>query len=237
MQEPAKRFRHIMTTSTATQIAAQQEINYEAFTVISFQENKSGTKDATPRIQSLKRDWDEEVFSIDDLVTNGTKMIGNITGFEYLEGKIYVQHTWSGIGMNLGSLQKVQQDYDTYRDRYLVRFGNYLLKRYGVMVHSSDGKNQPVYQREVSHADLENWKHEDEFNSHELYPSRYQIGQYVWFRLWSADIAATVLCVHFYEGKIKYDLELIGTDGDKTRIYNVDSCYVKDKIPELAGKK
>lgn len=236
MQEPAQRFRHIMTSSTQS-VIQQQEIEREAFSVISFQDNKSGTRDASLRPLSVRRQWDGEVFSIGDRVTNGTKMVGNITGFEFLEGKIYVQHTWSGIGMNLGSLKKVPNESDTYRDAYLIRFGNFLFKRYDVKVHSSDGKNQPIYQREVSHADLENWKHESEYNNHELYPSRYQIGQYVWFRLWSADIAATVLCVHFYEGKVKYDLELLGTDGDKTRIYNVDSAYVQDKIPELADKK
>lgn len=234
MQGLAKQSGHIMTTSTPATV--QQEINYEAFSVVSFQDNKSGTKDASLRPLSVKREWDEEIFSIGDRVTNGTKMVGDITGFEFLEGKIFVNHTWSGVGMNLGSLQKVKAESSTYRDSYLCRFGNFLFKRYGVMVHSSDGKNQPIYQREVSHADLENWKSESEFNNHELYPSRYEIGQYVWFRLWSADIAATILCVHFYEGKVKYDLELLGKDGDKTRIYNVDSCYVQDKIAEKADK-
>lgn len=40
----------------------------------------------------------------------------------------------------------------------LVSFGNYLLSNYGVQVHSTDGKNTPLYQRQVSDADLSNWK-------------------------------------------------------------------------------
>lgn len=129
-----------------------------------------------------------------------------------------------------------------FTEAHLISFGNYLLSTYGVQVHSSDGKNIPIYQREVSHADMENWKYENstqpaQDKEHSIFPSRYGIGEFVWFRLWSADIAAMILCVHFYEGKVKYDLELLADDGDKTRIYNVDSVYVVDKIPEGTGRK
>lgn len=36
-----------------------------------------------------------------------------------------------------------------------------------------------------------------------------------------------VIAVHFYEGKVKYDLSVTISKGESTRIYNVDSCYVK----------
>jgi hypothetical protein len=42
-----------------------------------------------------------------------------------------------------------------------------------------------------------------------------------------APMTATVVAVHFYEGKIKYDLNLWIGDYS-TRIYNIDSCYVKN---------
>lgn len=32
--------------------------------------------------------------------------------------------------------------------------------------------------------------------------------------------------VHFYGGKVKYDIELQGNEGSTTRIYNVDSAFV-----------
>lgn len=136
-----------------------------------------------------------------------------------------------------GSAKRSRHIMHDYTRNYLAEFGNFLFHRHNVQVYSSDGTNQPIYERKVSHADIENWIAHDELNISSLYPSRYEIGQSVWFRLWSADIVAVVLCVHFYEGKVKYDLELLADDGDKTRIYNVDSVYVVDKIPEGTGRK
>jgi len=40
-------------------------------------------------------------------------------------------------------------------------------------------------------------------------------------------IPCKVLAVHFYPGKVKYDLELLFSDNRTTRIYNVDSIVVK----------
>lgn len=114
-----------------------------------------------------------------------------------------------------------------FTEAQLVSFGNYLLFTYGVQVHSTDGKNIPVYQREVSHADFENWK------ENQISPGGpISLGQPVWFRLWSADIIGEVLSIHFHEGKTKYDLKLIGNNGETTRIYNVDSAYVVDRITD-----
>jgi hypothetical protein len=56
------------------------------------------------------------------------------------------------------------------------------------------------------------------------------LGQPVWFRLWSTDVIGEVLSIHHHEGKVKYDLKLIGNNGDTTRIYNVDSAYVVSRI-------
>lgn len=114
----------------------------------------------------------------------------------------------------------------------LSKFGNFLFKSHNVKVFTSDGR-QTEHLREISHADIENWKTEDDLNDHTLYPSRYAIDQFVWLRLWGSDIAAQIHGVHFYAGKVKYDLKLIGGDGDTTRVYNVDSVFVKDKIPAI----
>ena len=41
----------------------------------------------------------------------------------------------------------------------LIHFGNYLLEKYNVKVMSDDGTNQPLYDRKVTDADIQNWKH------------------------------------------------------------------------------
>jgi hypothetical protein len=58
--------------------------------------------------------------------------------------------------------------------------------------------------------------------------SNHQIGDEVKF----IECTAKVIAVHFYEGKVKYDLRLNVGNNESTRIYNVDSYYVK-KIAEL----
>lgn len=151
-------------------------VDYEAFTILSYHENKSGTTDTNFKPYSIKREWDGEIFTINDEVSNGTQMRGGITGFEFLEGKVYVKHTWSGVGMNLGSLVKIS-----------------------------------------------------------VLPSAFQIDQVVsvQFKKGTYALSATVRGVHFYRGKVKYDLGLWLGDGSvddpetETRIYNIDSIYVK----------
>ena len=151
-------------------------VDYEQFSILSYQENKSGTTDTTFKPYAIKREWDGEIFTINDEVTNGTQMRGNITGFEFLEGKVFVKHTWSGVGMNLGSLVKIQ-----------------------------------------------------------VLPSNFQVDQVVEvaFKKGGDAITATVRGVHFYRGKVKYDLGLWLGDGSvddpeiETRIYNIDSLYVR----------
>lgn len=120
-----------------------------------------------------------------------------------------------------------------FTESQLVSFGNYLLKTYGVQVHSSEGQNVPLYQREVSDADYQNWLVGEKVSNDGLkLPSRFQIGDEVLFYYIEEGRAETfppigseVLACHFYEGKVKYDLEL-KLGGYKSRIYNVDSALV-----------
>jgi hypothetical protein len=125
---------------------------------------------------------------------------------------------------------------------HLVSFGNYLLKQYNVMVHSTDGTNQPLFQREVSDADIANWEHENPdledggvpFKAHTDYPSRYKIGEKVKVFLMPEGeetfpgINATIIAVHFTLSKVKYDVEFNFAGGHSTRMYNIDSILVKD---------
>jgi len=125
----------------------------------------------------------------------------------------------------------------------LVSFGNHLFKTYNVQVHSSDGNNAPLYQREVSDADLANWEDENRdmlssggvpFKAHTTYSSRYAIGEKVKVFLMPEGeetfpgFNATVIAVHFTISKVKYDLEIRFYGEHVTRIYNVDSILVKD---------
>lgn len=91
----------------------QQIANGDTFAILSFQDRKSGSKSQLGvEPHSVKRVRDGEVFSIGDVITNGMsykerQTQGTITGFTILEGEIFVDHTWSGVGFNLESLSKV----------------------------------------------------------------------------------------------------------------------------------
>jgi hypothetical protein len=124
-----------------------------------------------------------------------------------------------------------------FTEAQLVSFGNYLLLTYGVQVHSTDGKNIPVYQREVTDADFCNWKETQKDNGNTL-PSRFQLDDKVSVRFRPDFVIneARVIKVHFTESKVLYDLEVkISFEGNSdhpagfttTRVYNIDSSVVE----------
>lgn len=120
-------------------------------------------------------------------------------------------------------------------EQQLVSFGNWLLKEYGVMVMSDNGKNTPLYQREVSHADICNYKEVVDFEITRLLPSAHQLGDKVFVSFGAQGIIKNceVIKIHFTESKVLYDLEVSGDyeepmDGRwSTRLYNVDSLFVE----------
>lgn len=80
-------------------------------------------------ITQVKRTRDGAIFTIGDYVTNGTQMRGNITEFEFLvseetsELTVFVAHTWSGIGMNLESIFKINENSEfAFNDNVTVAF-------------------------------------------------------------------------------------------------------------------
>ena len=111
----------------------------------------------------------------------------------------------------------------------LVSFGNFLLKTYGVQVHSTDGSNIPLSQRMVSDADLIKW--ENSLTSKDNIPE-HEVGKAVWLYLWEKAIIAEVVSVGIHNNKITYDLKLVAHNGENTRIYRVDSQFVKTKHPD-----
>ncbi len=72
-------------------------------------------------------------------------------------------------------------------------------------------------------------------------PSRFQIGDKVCLNLQVYDgteeVSSILKCkivnVHFASEKVRYDLEFtVNKEGNSTRIYNVDSAFVIDRITE-----
>lgn len=69
----------------------------------------------------------------------------------------------------------------------------------------------------------------------EQLPAQHQIGDKVNFSITQSfgespyPFTAEVKAVHFYAGKVKYDLEIPIAEEAPTRIYNIDSCFVLPK--------
>lgn len=162
----------------------EQVINHEAFSIESFLPRKSGTHESVPSFQphSIKRLHDGEVFCIGDHITTGEywhgKLIqGTITHFEMLEDRVFVHHTWSGIGFSLGSIMNIAKTFRNYKIGDQVTFA--IKQTYGT----------------------------------EPFP-----------------YTAEVKAIHSLPGnRVKYDLEIPMEDGQHTRIYNIDSCFVFPK--------
>lgn len=123
---------------------------------------------------------------------------------------------------------------NTFTEVQLASFGNYLFKRYGVMEYSNDGTNTPLFGRQVCDADVSNWLHDEQQKPNTVTPSEFQKGDKVLFCCMPEGlddtsfpgISAEVLAVHFYGQKVKYDLDLLFVDNQRSRIYNIDSVLV-----------
>lgn len=91
-------------------------------------------------------------------------------------------------------------------------------------------------------------KYVEEYNETTI-PSKYKHGDKAKFFCMPDDpdythfpgIPCEILAVHFYAGKVKYDLDLLFVDNQRSRIYNVDGVLVGDweesKAERLAYKK
>lgn len=97
------------------------------------------------------------------------------------------------------------------------------------MVHSNDGKNEPLYERCVNHADLCNWKELDR----PLYnPTDFSHGDKVKVFLMPEGedsfpgFTAYIVAKHEYVNKKKYDVDLKFDGGLTSRIHNVDEILI-----------
>lgn len=162
-----------------------------------------------------------------DTLSEGTRAIN----YYYIS---YLSHGSNLIYLiKAGTSSVVQFHTMMYTEAQLISFGNYLFKRYNVQVFSNDGSNTPIYQRQVDNADCCNWEYEGGIQKQQL-PSEFQKGDKVFFACMPEGIDACVfpslpseiLAVHFYGDKVKYDLDLLFVDNQRSRIYNVDSALV-----------
>jgi hypothetical protein len=125
----------------------------------------------------------------------------------------------------------------------LVSFGNFLFDRYGVMVFSNDGRNTPIYKREVTDADICNWKDfieqmekEMKYVTSDEYDLKH--GDLVKVFLMPEGesefpgINGRVTAINDKLTKLTYDVELVFAGGFKSRIHNVDSVLVKKLTPQ-----
>ena len=95
--------------------------------------------------QSIKRLKDNVVFCLGDYVTNGTPMKGGIEKFDYSfkDDEVYVYTDWSGVGMNLASLEHTQKLPCEHQIGHLVTliFGSYMVPNCEVIkAHFSNDK-------------------------------------------------------------------------------------------------
>lgn len=118
----------------------------------------------------------------------------------------------------------------------LVSFGNYLFDRYDIKVFSDDGQNVPIYRRQVTDADIQNWQVGQQVQS--KLPSAYQIGAKVQVQFGEEGTLKNceVIKVHFSDYKVLYDIGVSGNFEQTTehpagkwytRLYNVDSAFIQ----------
>ena len=84
--------------------------------------------------------------------------------------------------------------------------------------------------KEIANKILAEWDNDSEtqVDSDLKLPSRFYINQVVKLKFVKniEQLTATVRGIHFYKGKVKYDLAIWLDDNTETRIYNVDSAFV-----------
>lgn len=116
-----------------------------------------------------------------------------------------------------------------YSEAQLIHFGNFLFKRYDVMVFSSDGKNQPIYERGVTDSDLCNWKELDRPLQESVnlsYGDKVKVFLMPEGEDTFPGLNGSIVAIHDYPGKKKYDVEITFAGGFKSRVYNVDEILI-----------
>jgi len=152
---------------------------------------------------SMLRKKDDQTFIVGDVVTNGTKMRGTITGFnitvneETHELFAWVKHTWSGVGMALEDIEKliVLPCEHQFGDPVVVILTDmttigmlYSKLGQGILTKKEIIKYNPIHGR--------------------------------------------IHAIHFLPGKVRYDIDLSFTGVANTRIYNIDSIFVFGNMPK-----
>lgn len=160
------------------------------------------------KMQSILRLSDQQIFTIGDFVTNGTKMRGKIESFETDEKvknrkpgspiEIFVITDWSGIGMDLDSIYHAEsirnRKQPKTKEKELVFAGPTLaphmliLENFSSIFRPDDFCGVKLGKKEV--------------------------------------IGAQVTKVAFTKTKVLYDVEIGTGDGQVTRLHSVDSSLI-----------
>ncbi len=156
---------------------------------------------------------DGKSFKVGDLVSNGTQMRGRIKGFEVFLNEenglltVFVNHTWSGVGMGLEDIHHIQELPCKYQ------FGD------------------PVLLYFVSEEEL------TELNNYNPVPDKFSMtlekvfteetdGSMKPKTVNREGVYGRIHAIHFLPNKIKYDVDLSFTGGANTRFYNVEEKFI-----------
>lgn len=168
-------------------------------------------------------------------IYNAIQSVEQVGVHEYLtEAVILLNRAQNCVADYVEEVERPKGFTPSFSISTLVSFGNYLLDRYGVMVYSTDGKNEPLYKREVTDADIQNYFSLQGLVDSRL-PSAHQIGAKVELRFGETIVkGCRIIKVHFTESKVLYDVDVtVVTEYSKgdslsysTRLYNIESDFV-----------
>lgn len=204
----------------------------------------------------------DTTFTCGDYVTNGTKMRGSIERFELSPdlSSLFVFTDWSGVGMDLDSISRVPTK-DIMETLHIIEgiFHGYAQSNGPDAPFSMLNNGKEIYfemhkvgktvaSTPLKRSYLETLDHDKlaevvikniEEVFHSKLPSAHQVNDRVRVFLMPEGeesfpgFTAYIKGVHFYKGKVKYDLEIRFYGDMATRIYNIDSVLVMpyDAVP------
>ena len=82
----------------------------KSFEILAFITNSNGTTDSSFKPKTIKRLSDNEVFTVGDIVIQQQlEIVTEITGFSFLEDKVFIEHTYSKVGLSMEEIKKHEQ--------------------------------------------------------------------------------------------------------------------------------
>lgn len=93
----------------------------KSFEILEFVTNSNGTTDSSFKPKTIKRLSDNAVFTIGDtIIQEEYQILGKIIDFSYLEDKIFIEHSYSKVGLSLEGVKKYEnQNLKLFKFHYL----------------------------------------------------------------------------------------------------------------------